>query len=349
MLAASYGVSMAFWAAPRAARFQQRLLPNYARALFALMFGQQAQHSTTHILARDYALRSIELALKIQPQLLNPTERLLTTPLFTIGGIRNWDEVEDKDDEKYRLGDSPLGMDFGNYTLGRLVSGRSAYDNKHLDYQRVRRQIMWRIYDLGYRLGTFSAIDQEIARFAYDRGNNPGKTDRYGKKYAWIAFYELAGYRQDLGLLPYDEKRISDADIDPSFPVKPSSPTYFTESWILHDGSVAEWLHSGSCPDVENRLIVQEFAGVPGPWVILHGLVDQSTGDKTIFTFFRAYSLHRLMCLLRLKFSLRSNIPGTMRYRNRKMSITLTPARILGAKLGAIVYLQHQSGRRATR
>ena len=41
----------------------------------------------------------------------------------------------------------------------------------------------------------------------YGRSADGRKTDRYGKKYSWIAFYELAGFRQDKGLLSdyYDQ------------------------------------------------------------------------------------------------------------------------------------------------
>ena len=64
-------------------------------------------------------------------------------------------------------------------------------------------------------------MDCNQINWNYNRSADGGKTDRYGKKYSWIAFYELAGLRQDKNLLPdyYDDLRISDADIDPSFPV----------------------------------------------------------------------------------------------------------------------------------
>jgi hypothetical protein len=69
----------------------------------------------------------------------------------------------------------------------------------------------------------FKEIDREIHRYNWGLGRaaDGGKIDRYGKKYSWIALYELAGFRQDNNLLPErysDEPRIRYADIDPSFP-----------------------------------------------------------------------------------------------------------------------------------
>ena len=55
------------------------------------------------------------------------------------------------------------------------------------------------------------------------QGEIDTRVERYGKKYSWIAFYEIAGIRDDQGLLNYHGRfhtRISDVDIDPTFPEK---------------------------------------------------------------------------------------------------------------------------------
>ncbi len=156
------------------------------------------------------------------------------------------------------------------------------------EYQRVKRQVLWRLYNLGYRLETLSRIDQEIADSTWRRARNdePGHVERYGKKYSWIAFYDLAGYRQDRGLLDRDDVRISDADIDPSFPEAPASPKLFGP-WIDATAPVREWMRSDFRPAVVERLIVESFDDIIGPWVVLDGYVSQTTPDKSIFTFLR--------------------------------------------------------------
>jgi hypothetical protein len=54
MLAATFGVSMAFALPPRSAKFRTALLlAKFARVLFNKMFAAGAPYSTTHGLSRD--------------------------------------------------------------------------------------------------------------------------------------------------------------------------------------------------------------------------------------------------------------------------------------------------------
>jgi hypothetical protein len=287
MLAASYGVAMALWQDASNPQFRAKVLPRLARNLYREMFADRAKYHTTHALSRDYAQRAIEIALLTNPRLLSRREREFITPPFRLGGVQHWGQGEDQDEGRYREGDSPLGMDFANYTLGRLVRNRGPYDDT-AEYKLVKKHIFWRIYNLGYSLQAFSNIDRQIARESWRQessGRGIGKTDRYGKKYSWIAFYELAGYRSDRGLLDNDE-RLSDADIDPSFPEAPIFPPVFQHSWITDEQSVREWLFSGYRPSVETKLVLTSIGDIQGPWVLLRGHVNRETNDKTIFAYF---------------------------------------------------------------
>jgi hypothetical protein len=55
-------------------------------------------------------------------------------------------------------GASVIHMDFGNYTVGRLIPDRGNYDSKHPGYVAVRRQIEWRIGNLGYKKEQFENV-----------------------------------------------------------------------------------------------------------------------------------------------------------------------------------------------
>ena len=244
------------------------------------MFKPHAPHSTTHILVRDYARRTIDIALIHHPDLLADDEQRYITPLFTEGGIRKWGKSKDKNAGEYRDGNAPLQMDFANYTLGGLVKDRRNYDFEHNEHKRVLANIFWRIYDLGYSLDHFGEVDKEIARgnWHHGRSANGGKTDRYGKKYSWIAFYELAGFRQDKDLPPdyYDDSRISGADIDPSFPVEPQEYHLVTEDFLGdREISAQEWISKSAPPDLTSYLKVGRFCGEQGPWVLLDGSLSQ--------------------------------------------------------------------------
>ncbi len=120
-----------------------------------------------------------------------------------------------------------------------------------------------------------------------------GKTDRYGKKYSWIAFYEMAGYRNDLGFLKEwkDEAEfgISDADIDPSFPVELRQYNLFKElgdkSLILH--SSKNWIKNNENLGFNEYLELKNSLGVEDDheWVLLKGSFtqkDEKRGNKRI-------------------------------------------------------------------
>ena len=294
MLAATYGVAMARQHDFQDSSFTREMLPLYGRKLYETMFKPNARYSTTHILARDYARRTIDIALIHHPDLLTAAEKRYITPPFTEGGIREWGESEDRDAGGYRDGNLPLHMDFENYTLGRLVKDRRNYDFEHDEYKRVRANIFWRIYDLGYSLDSFGEIDKWIAHdnLGYGRSKNGGKTDRYGKKYSWIAFYELAGFRQDKNLLSeyYNDLRISDADIDPSFPVGQREYNLVREDFLGNrEISTEEWISKSHSPTVMPYLQVNPLCSEQGPWVLLEGYLEQKNDqvNREIFAFLR--------------------------------------------------------------
>ena len=139
---------------------------------------------------------------------------------------------------------------------------------------------------MGYSLETFGEIDKWIARgnWQYGRAANGGKTDRYGKKYSWIAFYELAEFREDQGLPRewYEESRISDADVDPSFPVEIQQYDLI-QTDFLGDRAVPvwEWILHGGLPNMEPYLVVDELLGEQGPWVLLDGYINQEDTEAT--------------------------------------------------------------------
>ena len=289
MLAATYGIAMARQNDFEDTSFVTEILPEYAKQLYEKMFKSDAPHSTTHILARDYARRTIDIALIHHPDLLTADERERITPPFTDGGIREWDEREKHGAGEYQKGPAPLQMDFENYTLGSLVKDRGNYNYDHPEYKRVRANILWRIYDLGYSSDDFGEIDALLNRQnqVYARSADGRKTDRYGKKYSWIAFYELAGFRQDNDLLPdyHENVRILDTDIDPSFPDEQYRYDLVKKDFLGdRNTSHKEWVFKSNHPDLTNYLKVDRFCadlemdrlcGEDGPWVLLWGSLSQ--------------------------------------------------------------------------
>jgi hypothetical protein len=296
MLAAAYGVAMRLWADPNGESLRAAIVP-FARSLVRQMFVANAPHPTKHVLQRGYALGVIALARKINPRaiasrriaLLSPPFSQIPSPFVDPAEIN---EMEVKDSR------GAMHMDFENYTIGRLIPDRGNYQEGHPGYQEVRRQIARRMSDLGYS-SAFSELDRSIAQTqSLSRESDGAKTDRYGKKYSWIAFFEMYGVRSDLDLLGErrSRERSSDCDVDPSFPPPPEEwvpplPDLFTRAPTDYGG----WLAAGPVPDYRHLLVLPRIDGaVDGPWVLLNGFIQQSgSSDRETFTFLRGLLMRK--------------------------------------------------------
>ncbi|MGF9982088.1 ATP-binding protein [Bacillus subtilis] len=289
MLAALYGVAMANQSDFHDDGFRLEILPELAKGLYKCMFAEDAEYFTTHILARDYGRRFIEIALVHNPTLLNEIEKENIKPPYTNRVKFNWGSIEEG---KSIDSINPIRMDFGNYTIGRLIKNRPNYDYEHDDYKKVRAQISWRIYNLGYSSELFEDIDNAIenSNYRYDITEEGSKTDRYGKKYSWIAFFEMAGYRVDQGLLDnhwyLDNDRISELDIDPSFLDEIPNFRIVTKDYFFDNLPIEEWLADETSPDFNEYLIMDEINGENGPWVLLDGFFSDFNNDETRKCFF---------------------------------------------------------------
>lgn len=295
MLAAAYGVAMARQFDFDDPSFTDSILPNFARLIYDQMFAVGSPHSTTHILARDYARRLIVAANNHHPNLLSLHETMRITPPFHDGGIRSWGHRGDEEEEPEETIE-PLQTDFANYTLGTLVEGRSNYDFDNPEYKIVRGNVLWRIYQLGYSSQRFGDIDRAIARRQWQstESEDGRRTERYGKKYSWIAYYELAGFRED-NRSPSDLSRVGriwDVDIDPSFPIELQQLRHIQSDYLGDRvAPVEEWIEEGDIPDLQPYFVVDELIGHQGPWVLLDGYVTQEDNDanRRLFIFPRSF------------------------------------------------------------
>ncbi|MFA5164015.1 MAG: hypothetical protein WC481_00420 [Candidatus Omnitrophota bacterium] len=291
MLAASYGVMMAKQVDLTNQAFVNTILPKYARNLYDSIFAKGASFSTTHLLMREYATRVIEVAVLHNPKLFNAEEIRRTQSPFLDGGIREWGENTTL--KESHGGDSPFRMDFENYTIGSLVRERSNYDYKHEGYQEIRAKILWRIEQLGWSSNQFKNVDDSIASSQHwgRTSHDAKKIDRYGKKYSWIAFFEMSGFLNDKSILEDWRERTSSVDIDPSFPERVIKER-FIKADFLGDQQMdtKEWIANGPLPDVGPCFRVAKVQSLKGPWVALDGFVvqeDKKRGRR-IFCFIRS-------------------------------------------------------------
>ncbi|BFM36079.1 hypothetical protein [Acinetobacter towneri] len=184
-----------------------------------------------------------------------------------------------------------LRMDFNNYTIGRLIPDRRNYDDSHPNYIETRKTILKRMIQLGYLPEKFQEIDRDIGSSSYyDRDV---KIDRYGKKYSWIAFYEMYGWKADRELLDdwRGNERCSDVSIDPTFPkVENSWNPETTDIFTNSPKDIGAWILNGPIPNYLDILETQQFNETDS-WILLNGFIqeDSKTDYREIFTFMRGF------------------------------------------------------------
>lgn len=291
MLAAAYGVAMSLWADPRCGALRDSL-PQFAKDLIDKMWAPKAPHATWHALMQDYSLGLISLACHVSPGCIS--EDLLRHQRRPFTHIPSpFPPIEEIDASVEHRAAHAINMDFGNYTIGGLIENRRNYDDNNTEYQEVRRQIEHRILELGYSSEQFSELDRRISdgRWRSETRGTP-RTDRYGKKYSWIAYFEMFARRFDQHKLPEwrDNERPPDAGIDPSFPApavgwNPRLPDPFAST----PTDIPGWLRNGPTPDYTHLLELDKVDSEVGPWMLLDGFIEQTSNDdgREIFTFLR--------------------------------------------------------------
>lgn len=276
-LAAAYGVCMRRLGRETARSTFTDSLAMFARRLLELVLRPAAPHGTWHTLTRGYAIGVLQVLLQLRPRALAAADRTLLSPApgqarspFRAASRISKADVADPE--------HAIRMDFGNYTIGHLVDGRSNYDMKHREYVRVRRQIADRVRRLGFSTDCFGELDRRIVeQMEYRRDGR--KIDRYGKKYSWIAYFEMYGLRCAQGQLDELQQgcaRSSDCDIDPSFPGpvpvwNPPRRDVFQTSPV----DLRTWLAEGEIPAYDELLRLTEVDGHAGDWMLLEAMIHE--------------------------------------------------------------------------
>lgn len=289
MFAAAYGAVLTTWSDVNAVEMREAL-PTAARDIYQEMFAPGSPQPTWHTLNRQYCLGIIALARNGSPECISEEEAAHLIPPFAhlpnpFESLPQYDEATIEETRR-----AAIRMDFGNYTMGRLIPHRSNYDDRNPEYQRVLAAVIARMLALGYERTRFESVDRKM-NSGPRMGDDKRKVDRYGKKYGWIAYFEMWGVRHAQGLLREERSaRPPDADIDPSFPLEARTielalPALFNAPY----SSVGDWIMGGPQPDYRGVLEVAELDGIAGPWVMLDGFVEQNapTDDRLIFTFLR--------------------------------------------------------------
>ena len=290
LLAAAFGVMMA---APGERRTFGDELADFLDGLWKAFCAETPTSPTDHLLMREYVEGIVEIARRYYPAALGEwtSGRRFAAP--------NRPDPILCDDERNEGGELVYGYDFKNYTVPRLVD-RDSHDpsNNSADYQEVLSWIRARVWDLGWRADRFDRVEPSIIQSRRNYVDRPSRPDTYAKKYGWIGFFEAAGRLQDEGTLPLrpDEGRLSDVDIDPSFPAAPPTPVLTLPGWLANEPlDLQTWIKEGRVNVSDDLLRTESLGGAAGPWVALDGfLLEEDIGSKRqVFGFLRCMLVRR--------------------------------------------------------
>ncbi len=272
MVASAYGVVTAHQ--QHDAGFEE-ILVAYLDGLLRNVSGPEPSAPTYHRLIRYYIAGTFEFARQHYPQ---------AVPGDAVDGIVFADaplpEPLPEGDPRRAEVDHTIQMDFGNYTIGRLFDDRRNYDNKHRGHADATAQVLGVVYDLGWREELFGDVDSSVGRRGLDR--NPGRVERYGKKYGWIGFYLVSGQLVAQGSrIPWLE-----VDIDPTFPQPSAQAPVTVPTWALKaPEDDRDWLLDGPVDIPDDLLYREVLDGDAGPWVLVHAELTDTDGETGRRTF----------------------------------------------------------------
>ena len=270
MLGVAYGVVGTLITHER----ESQAIADFSNMLYKRIFSDEADVQLVHLFSREYASQTIQITHKHLSSAITTTQALKSSYPFSSMVSIDWGKMNVKD---LASGESPFRMDFENYTIGRLIQDRGNYDFDHPDYQDARAKILWRVHDLGWSGSKFKDIESRVGSGRYHSRGERAKVERYGKKYSWIAYYELASELDCLGKLKKWHKRF-DADIDPFFPepIKESikaSPRFLGNT----AKSSSEWISTSEIPCIEKLTTKDNDSGQAISWVLLKGTTTEES------------------------------------------------------------------------
>lgn len=232
-----------------------------------------------HLLTRHYARRIVEIAADSGSKIVDDAARLAVQPPY---GVDLPDPVHSRAQIKQMTGGpdyvyvgigTSLMSDFGDFRKYIINSALRHIDlPKSISPNDVAGLIFDRVIDLGWTPEILGAIDKSISRY----GERDDRIERIGKKYQWIAYWEILGRLADNYpvLRRYDElpggafeepNDIDDPDIDPSCLLK--APV--NRAW---ESTEQTWFapKAVTFPTILDRSWVTTNEGLPSPGALVN-------------------------------------------------------------------------------
>lgn len=178
----------------------------------------------------------------------------------------------------------PIGMDFGIYTIPRLMI------TDYVDDRKAISHVYKRIFELGYKnLKSEEFTDESYREFYWGISNKRfgGKIDRLGKKYSWKGFFDYAGFlllERQLNVFEKGDSakehyvRLGDIDIDICLPNQDYKLDLrlYTKNLISKIDQDINW-YKESQIDTISPLFNVKFENEQ--YTMLYGKIDQKLND----------------------------------------------------------------------
>ncbi|NBA88423.1 NACHT domain-containing protein [Emticicia sp. CRIBPO] len=268
--------------------FVRRILPEMTNRLYNLQFSSSSTCQVFNYIVIDSIKHLVDLAIYKQVFSLSEFE-VQKLEKFEFEVPHEWvdpneQQIELIDESDEMSWPEPIGMDFGIYTIPRLIDE---------DYSRRRHAISnvyKRIFELGFRTSDKLSFKDENFRDFYF-GNNisrvKGKVDRLGKKYSWKGFFDFAGFLLKNGKLDVYETysgkknytRLSDVDIDVSMPFKDYilPMRLYSEDLIVDRIGNPSWYNEIK---IDSVFELFEHSFENEKYSMLHGMVEQRVNEE---------------------------------------------------------------------
>ena len=244
---------------------------------------------TSHELLRSYVRATFELAGTLHP---GAVPAGIDPCALTFAAVSPAPVMGDDDPHAEECA-MTFGMDFENYVIGSAVEDRANYNFDHTEFRRARGEVMARVWDLGWRAALLGDVDRSIAEGGRRLGRE--RAERYGKKYGWIAYYELIGRLTEAGRNPdgwVGGRRNVTPDIDPSFPDEPPVALVSLPEWAPAASVDDEaWLHAGAVDVPAGLWSPDELHGVDGGWLLIEAFLEHKRDGRRVWGFFHTLLL----------------------------------------------------------
>jgi len=272
----------------------REFLPKIANELFELQFSENPKSPKYNFIVIDSIKHLLDFAFEngaidFTEDQYNKLQNYVFTPPF------EWkppsDEQQNLIYESHETSwPEPIGMDFGIYTIPRLIK-----KDKDNNRRKAIANVYKRIYELDYEeLDLKDSKEEKFKEFVrgYTVYGIDGKVDRLGKKYSWIAFFDYAGYlllNKKLYVFDKTDKenkyfnRLGDVDIDVSLP-----NTNYDINLKLYNEDLFEDRFNN--PKWYDKILIDSIKGLfetklEDDYLMLYGFVEQRTDEYKVRSF----------------------------------------------------------------